>query len=137
MFGIFLMVESLRIPWFSDNFYSSPGFFPLILSICIMLLSIILFYKAIKIEGSLSIKFQKIVRDDRGIQRGILIIILIAAYIILLSVNVFYPIATILFLFVSIYLFHKKNIIKIIIISVTSTLALYLLFGKLFMIPLP
>jgi len=147
--GIFLIIFGGIVIWSSLNmriyktFLDAPGFFPFILGILFVGLGIIMTLSSLRRKGYDQIKqgiksfnishlFQNI-----QLRRVIVLITLMALYIFVLIHRVHFILATMLYLFFTLYYLKSTNLVKIIIISVATALIISTFFTEFFKIPLP
>jgi len=135
----FFVIESLRMQKFGE-LYISPGFFPLVIGSLFMLCSIQLIFQGIR-----SLKKDQtdhLEAESAGIDRDVWIrtIVIVAAmivYVALLSARLPYYIITTAFLLCTLLYFHRGKKIQNVILSCVVSVGMYLLFTKVFLIPLP
>lgn len=135
--GAYALFESVRMPFFGDSgIWGAPGLTPGILGALLMMLSVLLIVRARGFSWS-ALRLGV----DAEARRGILAFAIIVAYVIALPI-VGYAVATFVMLFVFQALFASQRDWRFIVVwalglSVVLTGALYLLFAKVFQIPLP
>ena len=140
--SIVIVVESLKIPRFEKDwggFYAAPGFVPLILGLTLFVMSLALFVRALKMKGYRV----KLNRETLGnfvhskpVHRWCLAIIYTFSFFFLLG-HIYFYLAAFLVLFAFMLTFgeHKRWIS--LIISLVASAAIYLVFTKIFLVPLP
>lgn len=141
---LFLLVTSIGIkgrwsPWIS------PGAFPAILSAIVLIASIlwfvdtlVLFIKSRNTTGNLeeNNSEKKIFHLSMEGKRLAEIIILTILYIMVLMPLLGFAFATLIFLFVAVKLFYGKTRMAF-IVSVSTALAIFVLFRFLLLLPMP
>ena len=140
--SIVIVVETLKIPRFEKDwggFYAAPGFVPLILGITLFVMSLALFVRALKMKGYRIIPSRKMLRDfvhSKPVHRWCLAIIYTFSFFFLLG-HIYFYLAAFLVLFAFMVTFgeHKRWIS--LIISLIASAAIYLVFTKIFLVPLP
>jgi putative tricarboxylic transport membrane protein len=141
-FGLFVVVESLRLPRFEKDwggFYAAPGFVPLILGITIFGMSLALFVRAVRRQG-----YRIIPEKDRAVaflrskpaQRWCLAMAYAFGFFFLLG-HVYFYIAAFLLLFAFMYTFGNQKLWQVTIISLAASGLIYYIFTKIFLVPLP
>jgi hypothetical protein len=136
--GILALVfleESLRMPRFGP-FYSSPGFFPFIISIFLFILSFNLFLGHVRNMENTDVTRKRTLNKNWWI-RTFVIVLSMVIYVFLLALRKSFIISTSLFLLVTIFYFEPKRIGTNLMIAFICSFGLYYLFAKLFFIPLP
>ena len=126
--SVFSVFQSLKISG-SELTPTSPGAFPLFISVLLLGFSIWIF-----IEGSR--RDEKAFKDSIFTKEIIFIIILLAIYSLLLE-SVGFEIATLGFLFLSINYLSKKNTIRNLLISLLMVGIIIFVFKTIFKVILP
>lgn len=115
----------------------SPTAFPRFVSICLLILSLMLLIQGIiGVKNAPPKKNVKFKLNKTFIIKLILLIFLAFLYTRLITI-VGYIVATPPFIVGNMLLFNEKRSIWIIIVSITTTVLLYILFRIIFKIPLP
>lgn len=155
-------VMSLMMPWYDSEWgiFAAPGLVPLILSILLMLTGLILLFRALYAKGFYKSLEELIAKDttimeadedgsgankeqgeamksEPGWKRIAITIGLAAVYVFLLLGNVSYLISTGLFVSVFIYVFRGGGIVKSLLIGATTSVGVWLVFEKVFLVVLP
>ena len=130
---------SLSIPKFEDGFVSSD-FMPKLYGVILIILSSLQIFQGISLMRKGEVKGEENEKTETWlVPEVILTFVFLILYVAILK-PVGFLISTILFLVVMIALFspkEKRNIIKIILISVIFTIAVYLIFVKGLSLTLP
>ena len=140
--SLVLVVESLKIPRFEKDwggFYAAPGFVPLILGITLFAMSLALFIRALKMKGYRIIPDRQAFRDftrSKPVHRWCLAIFYAFSFFFLLG-HIYFYLATFLVLFAYMATFGEQKRWISLIISLIASAAIYLVFTKIFLVPLP
>ena len=140
--SLVIVVESLKIPRFEKDwggFYAAPGFVPLILGITLFVMSLALFVRAIKMQGYKIVLDREMIRDfvrSRPVHRWCLAIFYAFAFFFLLG-NIYFYLAAFLVLFAYMATFGEQKRSISLIISLVASASIYLVFTKIFLVPLP
>ncbi|CAM3550927.1 Tripartite tricarboxylate transporter TctB family protein [Vibrio aerogenes CECT 7868] len=130
--SFFLVVQSSQISGFTA--WSAPGFFPVLASLIMLVASVFSFVRSCRISPPTlpMISFWR-----RVLPRQIIIMMIsVIAFAFALSLVGFLP-ASLVFLFVTIKIFHGTNGVKTLLISVVSLAVIYLIFRGVFQVILP
>jgi hypothetical protein len=140
--SLFIVVESLKIPRFEKDwggFYAAPGFVPLILGITLFVMSLALFVRAVKKQGYRVIPGRQtlgnFVQSSR-VHRWCLAMIYAFGFFFLLG-HIYFYLATFLVLFAYMATFGEQKRSVSLVISIVASAAIYLVFTKIFLVPLP
>ncbi|CAB1078101.1 hypothetical protein D1AOALGA4SA_5866 [Olavius algarvensis Delta 1 endosymbiont] len=140
--SLLIVVESLRIPSFEKDwggYYAAPGFVPLILGITLFVMSLVLFVRAVKKQGYKVIPGRKalknFVRSGR-VHRWCLAMIYAFGFFFLLG-QIYFYLAAFLVLFAYMATFGEQKLYVSLIISVVASAMIYLVFTRIFLVPLP
>lgn len=133
IFSIVLCIISIIIIYLANNFDMSyigdsglgPDFFPKIIGVILIVLSIFLFFSK-----------EKTIQENKNIKYPLITIGIFTVYIFLIG-KLGYLASTIIFSFAVISLLKKKSIILKIVYSILFPLGLYLLFTYVFKVSLP
>jgi hypothetical protein len=142
VFGLFVVVESLRLPRFEKDwggFYAAPGFVPLILGITIFGMSLTLFVRAVRRQGYRVIPAKERVAEflrSKPAQRWCLAMAYAFGFFFLLG-HVYFYIAAFLLLFAFMFTFGNQKLWQVTVISLVASGLIYLVFTKIFLVPLP
>jgi hypothetical protein len=132
--GIIVLVDAIRLGFQWGMSGPEPGFFPFYMALGIILCTIFIVLKAIR-------TYKKEGPGKRLILAGgfkqILWVLLPATAMVLLTELIGIHLATVLYLIFSMRVIGKMDWIKLILISLLVPLAVYIVFDKLFLIPLP
>ena len=141
-FGFLVVVESLKIPRFEKDwggFYAAPGFVPLILGITLFVMSLALFVRALKKKGYRVIPNRETLRNfvrSKPVHNWCLAMIYAFGFFFLLGRIYFYLAAFfVLIAFMATFGEQKRSIS--LIISLVAAAMIYLVFTKIFLVPLP
>jgi len=155
-------VMSLMMPWHESEWgvFAAPGLVPLILSVLLLLTGLILILRALYAKGfyrslaELTAKDTKIMEADEdgtgankgqgeamksepGWKRISLTIGLAAVYVFLLLGRLPYLLSTGLFVSVFIFVFRGGGVIKSLLIGAATSVGVWLVFEKVFLVVLP
>ena len=142
IFGLVAVQQSLAIPTFKKDwggFYAAPGFVPFILGLVIFGLSLIMLVRAVRQGGYRIIPTKEAVRELLAAdttRRWCLTMVYSWGFFFLLGHVYFYILAfAVLFAFMATFGDHK--IYVSLITSLGASAAIYLVFTKIFLVPLP
>ena len=140
--SLLIVVESLKLPRFEKDwggFYAAPGFVPLILGITLLLMSLALFIRAVKKQGYKIIPDREtlgnFVRSSR-VHRWCLAMLYAFGFFFVLG-HIYFYLAAFLVLFAFMATFGEQKVYISLIISVIASAGIYLVFTKIFLVPLP
>ena len=140
--GVVVVLESLRLPTYEKDwggFYAAPGFVPLILGITIFAMSLALLIRAVKNQG------HRVIPDKQAVtglfrlppvRRWCLAMVYVFGFFFLLG-HVYFYLAAFLVMFAFMYTFGEQKFIHILLISLISSGMIYLVFTRIFLVPLP
>ncbi len=142
IFGGLVILSSLNMKIYK-TFLDAPGFFPFILGIIFIFLGLIMTLSSLRRKGyeqvkqglnnfNLSYLFQNV-----QFRRVMILIMLMIIYIFILIDRINFTLATSLYLFATLYYLKSANLIKIIIISITTAFLISIFFTEFFQVPLP
>ena len=140
--SIVIVVESLKIPRFEKDwggFYAAPGFVPLILGITLFVMSLVLFVRALKMRGYRIVPNRETIRDfvrSKPVHRWCLAMFYAFGFFFLLG-HIYFYLAAFLVLFAYMATFGEQKRSISLIISLVAAAAIYLVFTKIFLVPLP
>ncbi|MGD8520838.1 MAG: tripartite tricarboxylate transporter TctB family protein [Desulfobacterales bacterium] len=136
------VVESVKLPTFEKDwggFYAAPGFVPLILGITIFGMSLALFIRAIRGQGYKIIpgkdEFRSFIRS-KPVHRWCLAMLYAFGFFFLLG-HIYFYLAAFLVLFAFMFTFSEQKTWQVLIISLVASGMIYLVFTKIFLVPLP
>jgi hypothetical protein len=142
LFSLLIVVESLRMPTFEKDwggFYAAPGFVPLILGISLFGMSLFLCLRAVRKHGhkigATRERLKGLVRAKPA-QRWCLTVCYAFGYFFVLG-HIHFAVATFLALFAFMATFSRQKIHYLAVISALVSAAVYLVFSRLFLVPLP
>jgi hypothetical protein len=141
-FSLLIVVESLKMPRFEKDwggFYAAPGFVPLILGITLLVMSLALLLRAVRMRGYRIIPGREAVRGfvrSRPVRRWCLAMIYAFGFFFLLG-HIYFYVATCIVLFAYMATFGEQKRSLALIISLVASGLIYLVFTKLFLVPLP
>lgn len=144
--GIYVLREALKMPvtglpgTVEQEFYLSPGFFPTLIAVILMIMGLALFINGIRSGGSISkkdlVRFVKMFSSEIAIKSMIIVgLILIYTVVLLGKIPFFW--ATFIFLASSMFFLKATSWWRIILISGLGSLLITYCFGTLARIPLP
>jgi len=140
--SLFIVVESLKIPRFEKDwggFYAAPGFVPLILGISLFVMSLALFVRAIKKQGYKIIPGRETLRNfvrSGRVHRWCLAMIYAFGFFFLLG-NIYFYLAAFLVLWAYMATFGEQKLWVGLTVSLVAAGLIYLVFTKIFLVPLP
>ena len=140
--SLVIVVESLKIPRFEKDwggFYAAPGFVPLILGITLFAMSLALFVRALKMQGYRIIPNRETIRGffrSKPVHRWCLAMFYAFGFFFLLG-HIYFYLAAFLVLFAYMATFGEQKRSISLIISLVAAAAIYLVFTKIFLVPLP
>lgn len=142
IFGGLVILSSLNMKIYK-TFLDAPGFFPFILGIIFIFLGLVMTLSSLRRKGYEQVKqglnnfnlpylFQNV-----QFRRVMILIMLMIIYIFILIDRINFTLATSLYLFATLYYLKSANLIKIIIISITTAFLISIFFTEFFQVPLP
>ena len=140
--SLVIVVESLKIPRFEKDwggFYAAPGFVPLILGLTLFVMSLALFVRACKLQGYRIVPKREALREfvrSKPVQRWCLAIFYAFGFFFLLG-HVYFYLAAFLVLFAYMATFGEQKLSLSLITSLIAAASIYLVFTKIFLVPLP
>lgn len=142
IFGTVVIYASLNMRVYK-TFLDAPGFFPLLLGIIFVFLGSLMLLLALRRKGIDQIKL--LFTRDRMVgffrheqfSRVMILIGMMAIYIFGLLGRMHFAIATTLYLFATFWYLKSTSLVKNLLISVITAVAISLVFTQLFHIPLP
>ena len=140
--SLLIVVESLKLPRFEKDwggFYAAPGFVPLILGITLLVMSLALFVRAVKKHGYRIIPGRDQLRDfvrSKPVHRWCLAMVYAFGFFFVLG-HIYFYLAAFLVLFAFMATFGEQKVYISLIISVVASAMIYLVFTKIFLVPLP
>ncbi|UCD81646.1 MAG: tripartite tricarboxylate transporter TctB family protein [Desulfobacterales bacterium] len=141
-FGLFAILESIKIPTFEKDwggFYAAPGFVPLILGITIFGMSLALFIRATRRQGYKIIPARDDIRNfvrSKPVHRWCLAMFYAFGFFFLLG-HIYFYLAAFLVLFAFMNTFSEQKLWQVLSISLAAAGLVYLVFTKIFLVPLP
>jgi len=140
--SFFIVIESLKIPRFEKDwggFYAAPGFVPLILGITLFVMSLALFVRSVKKQGYRIIPGRETLSyfvRSRPFHRWCLAMIYAFGFFFLLG-HIYFYLAAFLVLFAYMATFGEQKRSISLVISLAAAATIYLVFTKIFLVPLP
>lgn len=140
--SFFIVFESLRIPRFEKDwggFYAAPGFVPLILGITLFVMSLVLFVRAVKNKGYRIIPSRETLKNfvrSKRVHRWCLAMIYAFGFFFLLG-HIYFYLAAFLVLFAYMATFGEQRLHVSLTISIIASAMIYLVFTRIFLVPLP
>jgi hypothetical protein len=139
--GLVILAVTLYFPRFSEwgGIYANPGFTPFLLVLTLMGMYLYLLVRSLKRGGNqIRITGGKIRNffQSRVTKRYLICLGLFILYYILLG-RIPFLLDTSLYLFLSILIFGGGRWLKALVISVATSFAVYLIFLRIFLVPLP
>jgi len=140
--GLLIVLESLKLPRFEKDwggFYAAPGFVPLILGITLFGMSLVLFLRAVKNQGYKIIPgrqaFNNFLRSN-AVHRWCLAMVYAFGFFFLMG-HIYFYIAAFLVLFAYMATFGELKFWVVLTVSLAASGLIYLVFTKIFLVPLP
>ena len=139
--SIFILVATLYFPRFREwgGIYSNPGFTPFLLVLTLVAMNVYLLFRSLKGGGSQVRLTGEMVRkffQARLVKRYFICLGLFILYYLLLG-RIPFIVDTALYLFLSIMIFGGNRWFKALMISLATSVAVYLVFLRIFLVPLP
>jgi hypothetical protein len=140
--SLLIVVESLKLPRFEKDwggFYAAPGFVPLILGITLFVMSLALFVRSVKNQGYKIIPSRQTVMDfsrSKAVHRWCLAMIYAFGFYFLLG-HIYFYIVAFLVLFAYMATFGEQKLWVELAVSLGAAGFIYLVFTKIFLVPLP
>jgi hypothetical protein len=139
--GLVILAVTLQFPRFKEwgGIYSNPGFTPFFLVLALMGMYFYLLTRSIKRGGNrIRLTGDRVARFFHSpvVRRYFLCLGLFVLYYLLLG-RLPFMIDTALFLFLSILIFGGGGWLKALAISAATSIAVYLIFLRIFLVPLP
>jgi len=139
--GIFILAATLSFPRFAEwgGIYSNPGFTPFLLILTLVGMNIYLLRRSLKRGGSQIRLTGEMVRNffrAALVKRYLVCLGLFVLYYVLLG-RIPFIVDTALYLFLSILIFGGSRWLMALVISITTSVAVYLVFLRIFLVPLP
>jgi hypothetical protein len=140
--SLLIVVGSLKIPSFKKDwggFYAAPGFVPLILGITLFVMSLALFLRSLKKQGYKVIPGRETLSNfvrSRRVHHWCLAMIYAFGFFFLLG-HIYFYLAAFLVLFAYMATFGEQKRSISLIISLVAAASIYLVFTKIFLVPLP
>jgi hypothetical protein len=141
-FSLLIVIESLEIPRFEKDwggFYAAPGFVPLILGITLFVMSLALFVRAVMKRGHKIIPTRDALGDfvrSKSVHRWCLAMLYAFGFFFLLG-HIYFYLAAFFVLFAYMATFGEQKRYISLIISLVASGIIYLVFTKIFLVPLP
>jgi putative tricarboxylic transport membrane protein len=139
--SLFIIFATLRFPRYGEwgPLFANPGFVPFLLALTLLGMSVYLLTRAIRGRGhEISIDRENTVlffRSPRTV-RFLICMGLFILYYALLGRVTFIAVTTV-YLFLSILIFGRGSWIKALLISLAASFAIYIVFLRIFLVPLP
>ena len=136
------LAESLRMPTFEKDwggYYAAPGFVPMIFGGIIFLMSLFLWIRAMRNKGyEMGINRDKVrgFLRSKTVHRWCLAICYSFFFFFLLG-RVYFYLAAFIVLFLFMVTFGKEKLLHVLIISIVTSGAIYFVFTRIFLVPLP
>ena len=131
--GFYVIIESRTFPD-DEVLLMGPSFFPIVLSVLMLIFSIALIVNALM--GRSAKKAEKLDLRDPGIQRSIISLLATIVYLSTLE-KLGFIIGSIIYLMFLMYLLKLRNYVKMVLVSVGVSLAVYYIFRVALSITLP
>ncbi len=139
--SLFIMAATLRFPRFPEwgGIYANPGFTPFLLTLILVAMSFYLLGRAVKRGGHrVRVTGEEMVAFFRSalVRRYLVCLGLFILYYVLLG-SIPFIVDTSLYLFLSILIFGGARWMMALVISVAASFMVYLVFLRIFLVPLP
>ena len=139
--SIFILVATLYFPRFREwgGIYSNPGFTPFLLVLTLVAMNVYLLFRSLKGGGSQVRLTGEMVRkffQAMLVKRYLICLGLFILYYLLLG-RIPFIVDTALYLFLSIMIFGGNRWFMALVISLATSVAVYLVFLRIFLVPLP
>ena len=139
--GIFILVATLYFPRFPEwgGIYSNPGFTSFLLVLTLVSMNLYLLFRSLKGGGSQVRLTGEMVRrffQAMLVKRYLICLGLFILYYLLLG-RIPFIVDTALYLFLSIMIFGGNRWFMALVISLATSVAVYLVFLRIFLVPLP
>jgi len=140
--SLFIMEESyFRIPRFKEwgGFYATPGFTPFLLGTCLFLMSIYLWIRSLRRHGhQIRVTGEGVIRffHSPKVIRFLICLGLFALYYAFLG-RIPFVLDTGIYLFLSILIYKGSRWFFALLIAGATSFAIYFIFTKVFLVPLP
>ena len=139
--SLFILILTLYFPRFPEwgPLYANPGFTPFLLVLALLLMSIYLLIRSVKNQGSriqLTGEMVNLFFQSTKVRRFLICMGLFVFYYLLLG-SIPFILDTSLYLFLSIMIFRRGKWYSALLISVATAIAVYLVFLRIFLVPLP
>ena len=139
--SIFILVATLYFPRFPEwgGIYSNPGFTSFLLVLTLVSMNLYLLFRSLKGGGSQVRLTGEMVRkffQARLVKRYFICLGLFILYYLLLG-RIPFIVDTALYLFLSIMIFGGNRWFMALVISLATSVAVYLVFLRIFLVPLP
>lgn len=141
-FGVFIIRESLRMPTFEKDwggYYAAPGFVPMIFGGIIFLMSLFLWIRALKNGGhkvNITREGLRSLLRSKTVHRWCLAISYSFFFFFLLG-RIYFYLAAFIVLFLFMVTFGREKLLNVLIISLVTSVAIYIVFTRIFLVPLP
>ena len=142
LFSLAAIHQSLQIPTYEKDwggFYAAPGFVPLILGLVTLAMSVALFVRAVRGGGYRIMPTREAFLGfvkAKTTRRWLLAMAYTFGFFLILG-HVYFYLAAFLVLFAFMATFGEHKLYLSFIISVLASGAIYLIFTKIFLVPLP
>jgi hypothetical protein len=140
--SLLVVLESLRLPRFEKDwggFYAAPGFVPLILGITLFAMSLALFVRAVRNQGYKIVPGRQVFENflrSKTVHRWCLAMAFAFGFFFLLG-HIYFYIAAFLVIFAFIATFGGQKLWVGLTVSLLASGLIYLVFTKIFLVPLP
>lgn len=139
--GSFILAATLSFPRFQEwgPIYANPGFTPFLLVLTLVGMNIYLLRRSLKRGGSqVRLTGERVWNFFRAalVKRYLVCLVLFVLYYVLLG-RIPFIVDTALYIFLSILIFGGSRWFMALVISVTTSVAVYLVFLRIFLVPLP
>ena len=141
-FSLAAILESLKLPRFEKDwggFYAAPGFVPLILGVAIFIMSLALFVRAVKRGGHRVVPGGEDLRRftrSKPVHNWCLAMVYAFGFFFMLG-HVNFSIAAFLVLSAFMFTFGEQRPAAVLGICLAASGLIYLVFTKIFLVPLP
>lgn len=131
VFGVFVLIEAFLLPK-GTNGVPGPGLFPIIISAIMILSSVALFLRSLKMKAEEDIEIHPFSDDSK---RVYLVMAVLLVYLVVMP-YVGFCVTTFVLMSALVKWFSAKKIVPCLLISAVVTAAVYLIFSKVLNVPL-
>lgn len=131
LFGIFVLIEALLLPK-GTNGVPGPGLFPGVVSAILILSSITLFVRSLRMKPEENVEIHPFSDDSK---RVYLVMAILVVYLAVMP-YVGFCVTTFVLMFALVKWFSARKVVPCLLIAAVVTAAIYLIFSKVLNVPL-